>query len=392
MGLFSNLLKPTGYNEEIDLLINSGKDFEYICKHIHAILNNMSQVNRSKTADWLSKYKTQYWDPKHRIIFGMYGYALMGLESFSVKTNGEWTINVNYESAGKLTGKQFYLASGKNSIGEETIYIEILEEPAERSQIVQEQKAEADDDARDLNVINKSNSSSKPPVLKEYENNNNKNNEDFSNDRVESTLNKIKDTKVKSRKRVELKKLHTYVYSKKNEIEKSCGFSDDPGTSNSVYEGLIDWEDAAGFEFDHYREPWFYYMDTIDKVESSIDKLDSVLSENKVFIMLQGISHISFGKSLKSSISKEAMWLILEESLNELEAELVENYEKNYFNPTSSENIRLLFTLHSSTDHVGLLILSLEDADEEVKTIEVKQFYHNLYAKASYAISNFYSS
>ena len=85
----------------------------------------MSQVNRSKTADWLSKYKTQYWDPKHRIIFGMYGYALMGLESFSVKTNGEWTINVNYESAGKLTGKQFYLASGKNSIGEETIYIEI---------------------------------------------------------------------------------------------------------------------------------------------------------------------------------------------------------------------------------------------------------------------------
>ena len=66
--------------------------------------------------------------------------------------------------------------------------------------------------------------------------------------------------------------------------------------------------------------------------------------------------------------------------------------KKNYFNPTSSENIRLLFTLHSSTDHVGLLILSLEDADEEVKTIEVKQFYHNLYAKASYAISNFYSS
>ncbi|MDB4797126.1 hypothetical protein OAG94_01040 [bacterium] len=212
----------------------------------------------------------------------------------------------------------------------------------------------------------------------------------FTDLRVQSTLQKIKELKSKSRKRLELKKLHGYVYSKIEEIEKKCEFYDNPGASPSVYEGLIDWEDAAGLNNDEHRDPWFYYMEVTEKAESSIDLLDNALTGNKTFEMIQDLAQITFGKSLKTLISKDAMSLILEESINELEAELVDSYERSYNKLGSETEVNLVFSLHSSGDLSALLILDKENPNEVVETIEVKQFYNNLYGKAAYAISHFY--
>ncbi len=215
---------------------------------------------------------------------------------------------------------------------------------------------------------------------------------EFTDKRVETTLQKVRDFKTKSRKRIELKKLHGYVYDKIEDIENKCGFIDDPGASPSIYEGLIDWEDAAGFENDQHRDPWFYYMEVIEKVESSIDKFDNSLTGNKVFDMLQDLTHISIGKSIRSSISKDAMSLIIEQSLNEIEGELVERYERSYNNPNTGSDITLVFNLHSNSKNLThLLIVDHENPREEFDTIPVEQFHDNLYSKAGYAVSTYYS-
>ena len=189
---------------------------------------------------------------------------------------------------------------------------------------------------------------------------------------------------------MELKKLHDYMENKIAEIEKKCGFFDDPGASSSVFEGLIDWEDAAGFNNDERRDPWFYYMEVTERTESSIDLLDNTLAGNKIFEMLQGLTQITFGNSLKTLISKDAMTLIVEESINELEGELVDSYERTYNRLGSAIEVNLVFSLHSNGDKSALLILDKENRHEEVETIGVEQFYDNLPGKAVYAISHFY--
>ena len=84
------------------------------------------------------------------------------------------------------------------------------------------------------------------------------------------------------------------------------------------------------------------------------------------------------------------MTLIVEESINELEGELVDSYERTYNRLGSAIEVNLVFSLNSNVDKSALLILDKENRHEEVETIGVEQFYDNLPGKAVYAISHFY--
>lgn len=208
----------------------------------------------------------------------------------------------------------------------------------------------------------------------------------FEDEIVDSKLNDIKGITKKSKKRMELVKLQNYIIYKIEKIEKLCGFVDDPGASPSIYEGLIDWEDAAGVKNEKHKESWFYYKEASEKIDSTIDRLEEVLFNNEIFRMLQELKRISFSDSLKNKISKDVLTMIVEESLFEIESELVVSYEKSFNN----SSVDISFNIYSSENETKLLIIDQEYMEGKITTIDVGLLPPNLIHKGRYAISKYY--
>ena len=131
MGLLSKIFGPPqhklGINEILD---NQSHSFDDKCKYIHTILNELSHHKRVDSTNWLNQeFEVRKWDQKKRIKFAIYGYVYQAeLEANAVKqSDGKWTINVNFESKGKFSGKNIYLEEGVSAQGEEMISIKIYD-------------------------------------------------------------------------------------------------------------------------------------------------------------------------------------------------------------------------------------------------------------------------
>ena len=193
------------------------------------------------------------------------------------------------------------------------------------------------------------------------------------------------------KKRKKLTRQLNEYYQEVDAIEKECGFEDDIGARASVYEGLIDWEDAAGFEHEDKKDKWFRIMDEIEKRESSVEKLDDQLMKTPLVQACQDCERIYVSNSILSSLSIDAIKSVIENGIDEMEEDgsLTKTQQFRSAQTGITHSINIYFS--NERDVYDLVVTEDTGTDLGAQEVGVSQFY-DIRTKINYALSQIHQS
>lgn len=180
-------------------------------------------------------------------------------------------------------------------------------------------------------------------------------------------------------------------YSEVASIEKDCGFANAPGIRASIYEGLIDWEDAAGFSNKDKREVWFRLINEIEKRESSIDILDGHLEGAPLFQAFQNCQKVYVANSLLSELSIDTVKSIIETGIDEMEED--GGLAKTQSFRSSQTGITHSIDVYFIAEDASYNLVVVEDSKKSLGIQEVSvAHFHNIREKIDFALSEIHRS